>query len=144
MARYVGLDKLGKLFNYVRDNGGIRASLYKLYRMDEMKSGRLVGQDKYGNKYYEDPSQFYGRNRWVEYAPHFNLEYDGSQIPADWFGWMHYKTDLPPNRDGNRPQYPWMMDHSENVSGRKEAYMPYSTTRPKIEAWDPKKQQQSN
>uniref|UniRef100_A0A182YN83 NADH dehydrogenase [ubiquinone] 1 alpha subcomplex subunit 12 n=1 Tax=Anopheles stephensi TaxID=30069 RepID=A0A182YN83_ANOST len=112
MARFVGLDKLGKLFNYVRDNGGIRASLYKLYRMDEMKSGRLVGEDKYGNKYYEDPSQFYGRNRW---------------------------TDLPPNRDGNRPHYSWMIDHSENVSGTKDAYMPYSTTRPKVEAWDPKK-----
>ena len=61
--------------------------------MDEMKAGRLVGQDKYGNKYFEDPSQFYGRNRWVEYAPHFNLEYDGSQIPAEWFGWMHYKVN---------------------------------------------------
>lgn len=129
-----------------------------------MKAGRMVGQDKYGNKYFEDPSQFYGRNRWVEYAPHFNLEYDGSQIPADWFGWMHYKTDLPPNRDGSRAQYPWMMDHSENLSGTKseldgagwfevvckiliscllDQYMPYSTTRPKVEAWDPKKASKS-
>lgn len=63
-------------------------------RMDEMKAGRQVGQDKYGNKYFEDPSQFYGRNRWVEYAPHFNLEYDASQIPAEWYGWMHYKVRL--------------------------------------------------
>lgn len=60
--------------------------------MDDIKTGRLVGADKYGNKYYEDPTQFYGRNRWVEYAPHFHMEYDGSQIPADWYGWMHYKV----------------------------------------------------
>lgn len=60
--------------------------------MDEIKAGTLVGADKYGNKYYEDPSQFYGRNRWVEYSEHKNLEYDGSQIPAEWYGWMHYKV----------------------------------------------------
>lgn len=48
------------------------------------------------------------------------------------------KTDLPPNRDGHRPQYKWMADHSENLSGTTDAYYPYSTTRPKIEAWDPK------
>lgn len=63
-----------------------------LCRMDDLKDGKLVGEDKYGNKYFENPFYFYGRNRWVEYAPHFNLEYDGSQIPAEWFGWMHYKV----------------------------------------------------
>jgi len=52
--------------------------------MDEVKAGTLIGVDKYGNKYYEDPTYFYGRNRWVEYAEYKNLEYDGSQIPADW------------------------------------------------------------
>ena len=62
--------------------------------MDEVKDGKLVGEDKYGNKYYENPYYFYGRNRWVEYAPHFHLEYDGSQIPAEWFGWMHYKVSV--------------------------------------------------
>lgn len=25
------------------------------------------------------------------------MDYDGSQVPAEWFGWLHYKTDLPPN-----------------------------------------------
>jgi NADH dehydrogenase (ubiquinone) 1 alpha subcomplex subunit 12 len=62
-------------------------------RMDDMKAGRLVGEDKYGNKYYEDPSQFYSRNRWVEYDKSKNMEYDGSQIPADWYGWMHFKVN---------------------------------------------------
>lgn len=61
-------------------------------RMDDMKAGTLVGADKYGNKYYENPAQFYGRNRWVEYTEYKNLEYDASQIPAEWYGWMHYKV----------------------------------------------------
>lgn len=39
--------------------------------MDELKIGNLVGTDKYGNKYYENPRFFYGRNRWVEYAPYY-------------------------------------------------------------------------
>lgn len=86
------------------------------------------------------------------------MDYDGSQIPADWYGWMHYKvipnqlqrfriiifpintkqTDLPPHRDGLRPKYEWMADHSENLSGTKHQYAPFTTTPPKIEAWVPK------
>lgn len=65
---------------------------FSIASMDEMKAGSLVGVDKYGNRYFEDPTQFYGRNRWVEYVDHKNLEYDASQIPADWYGWMHYKV----------------------------------------------------
>lgn len=56
--------------------------------------GTLVGTDKYGNKYFENNYYFYGRNRWVEYAPHVHMNYDGSQIPAEWFGWMHYKVSI--------------------------------------------------
>jgi len=51
-----------------------------------------VGIDKYGNKYFENPYYFYGRNRWIEFAPHVNMDYDGSMIPAEWYGWMHYKV----------------------------------------------------
>ncbi|XP_039949259.1 probable NADH dehydrogenase [ubiquinone] 1 alpha subcomplex subunit 12 [Bactrocera neohumeralis] len=139
MAKYLGLDRLGKIFQIIRQSGGIKNAYMKMYRYDDLKIGTLVGTDKYGNRYYENPYYFYGRNRWVEYADHLNLEYDGSQIPADWYGWMHYKTDLPPIRDGSRPKYKWMADHSENLSGTKEQYMPYSTTPPKVQAWDPKK-----
>ena len=39
---------------------------------------------------------FLGRNRWVVYNPKNGLEYDGSMVPAEWFGWLHYKTDFPP------------------------------------------------
>lgn len=30
-----------------------------------------------------------------------------------------------------------MVDHTENGSGTSAAWMPYSTTKPKIQAWDP-------
>lgn len=109
--------------------------------MDSIKAGRLVGSDKYGNKYFENPYHFFGRSRWVEYADYKNLEYDASQVPPEWFGWLHYKTDAPPFADCIKihTKYKWMLDHSENLSGTKDAYVPYSTTKPKIEAWDPKR-----
>ena len=138
MAKFLGINRLGKLFRIIEESGGIKNAYLKLFRNDDLKIGTLIGTDKYGNKYYENPYYFYGRNRWVEFAEHVHLDYDASQIPADWYGWMHYKTDLTPNRDGKRPKYKWMADHSENLSGTKEQYMPYSTTRPKIEAWNPK------
>lgn len=63
-------------------------------RHDDLKIGTLVGTDKYGNKYYENNYYFYGRNRWVEYAEYIHMDYDASQIPAEWYGWMHYKVRL--------------------------------------------------
>ncbi|KAJ8707243.1 hypothetical protein PYW08_011377 [Mythimna loreyi] len=138
LGKIFALDKVTNFFNIIRQNGGIRASLYKLYRQDELKDGTLVGEDKYGNKYYENPRYFYGRNRWVEYNDKVYMNYDGSQVPAEWFGWLHYKTDLPPHQDPSRPKYKWMADFTENLSGTTGQYVPYSTTRPKVEPWVPK------
>ncbi|XP_059488859.1 probable NADH dehydrogenase [ubiquinone] 1 alpha subcomplex subunit 12 [Neocloeon triangulifer] len=143
MGKFLGLDKVGRLFEIIRQNGGIRASLAKIYRMDELKSGTLIGEDKYGNKYYENKMYFYGRNRWVDYNEKLALDYDGSQVPAEWFGWLHYKTDIPPNKDPTRVKYAWMADHTENLSGTSGAYMPYSTVPPKIQAWVPPKPKSS-
>ena len=57
-----------------------------------LKIGPCVGQDKYGNKYFHNPYYYFAACRWVEYAPHFNWDYDGSQIPAEWYGWLHNKV----------------------------------------------------
>lgn len=137
VGKFLALDKLANAFSIIRQNGGIRASLWKLYRQDELKDGKLVGEDKYGNKYFENPRYFYSRNRWVEYADKYHMNYDGSQVPAEWFGWLHYKTDLPPNQDPSRPKYEWMTDFTENLSGTTGQYTPYTTTKPKVEAWLP-------
>lgn len=122
----------------VKQNGGIRRSLWKIWRMESMKSGKLVGKDKYGNQYYENRYNFFGTSRWVEYAEYKNLDYDASQVPAEWYGWLHYRTDATPIEDSVKihTKFKWMMNHSENQSGTKNAYMPYSTTKPKIEPWN--------
>jgi NADH:ubiquinone oxidoreductase subunit len=138
---FFGADKFVKTFREMRQNGGFRASVAKLYRMEIMKTGTFVGKDKYGNHYYEDLSYFFGRSRWVEYPKYKNLDYNASQVPAEWFGWLHYRTDHPPHENIMKitTQHKWMLDHSENMTGTQDAYMPYSTTKPKLEAWDPKK-----
>ncbi|XP_059090336.1 probable NADH dehydrogenase [ubiquinone] 1 alpha subcomplex subunit 12 [Tigriopus californicus] len=140
LGKFLGLDKVGRLQAIIRHNGGLWNSLKTLYRTDDLKIGTLVGEDRYGNKYYENPTYFYGTNRWVIYNETKGTNYDGSQIPAEWFGWMHYKTDFPPTE--KKPvEYKWMATHKENLSGTKDAYMPYSTTRPKIESWKPGQKQ---
>ncbi|CAL8097419.1 unnamed protein product [Orchesella dallaii] len=140
---FVGLDKVAKLFQIVRANGGVMRSLRKLYMQDELKIGTLIGSDKYGNKYFENNEYFYGRNRWVEYNPKHNLEYDGSMVPAEWFGWLHYKTDSPPTV---KPpvQYKWISDHTDNKSGTPDQYVPFTTTPPKIQSWVPPKKSGSS
>lgn len=39
-----------------------------LLRIDEVKEGKLVGVDKFGNKYYENPMYFLGKNIFREYS----------------------------------------------------------------------------
>lgn len=152
--KYFGFDKLFKVPTIIAENGGIIQSLYKIYRQDALKVGTLVGTDKYGNKYFQNTYYFFGRSRWIEYSPHYGLytnlfwcsflyknilglEYDGSQIPAEWYGWMHYKTDCLPHEHSARPKHTWMADHTENLTGTPQQYMPYSTTKQKIQPWKP-------
>ncbi|KAL5241256.1 hypothetical protein ACI65C_008666 [Semiaphis heraclei] len=124
-------------FNIIKANGGPLNALKKLFRQDELKIGTLVGTDEMGNRYYENNMYFYGRNRWVEYNDQVYLDYDASQIPAEWYGWIHYKTDLLPYNDPSRPKYKWMAKHTENETGTNRQYVPYSTMPPKIQAWVP-------
>ena len=74
----------------------------------------------------------------MEYNEKHGIDYDGSMIPAEWFGWMHYKTDFPPTKVPPT-SYKWMQDHRENLSGTSEQYVPYTTTPPKIQTWVPPK-----
>merc|ERR1712198_436822 len=140
MASYFGLNKLSKAWKIIQHNGGIRGALYQQYRMDDLKMGTLIGVDARGNKYYEDPKLMLGRNRWVVYHPSVGTDYDGSMVPADWFGWLHHKTDKPPT-EVPAVTYPWVAEYEENTTGTERAFMPYSTTKPKIEAWVPPKKQ---
>jgi len=139
VARYFGLEKIGNLMEIVKDKGGILKSLYVLYRESELKTGKLVGQDAYGNKYYENNTHIFGRNRWVVYAPKTGMDFEGTMITPEWFGWVHYKTDAIPTKE-NQVQYSWIdRTPTPNNSATSAAYTPYSTVKPKIQVWQPPK-----
>ncbi|CAG0901362.1 unnamed protein product [Darwinula stevensoni] len=136
MSKLIGMDKLRNLLKSIKHAGGLRAAAYRLYRFNDLRWGQYVGEDKYGNKYYENKFFFMGRSRWVEYPPNVGTDYDASMVPAEWYGWLHYKTDNLPTKVPP-VKYPWMLEHSPNTSGSNQAYFPYSTTRQKIEPWLP-------
>lgn len=90
------------------------------------KSGTLVGEDKYGNKYYENNRYFYIRDRWVDFNRKVCFDHDATMIPPEWHRWIHHTTDLPPNK--HPPvHYDWMLDHTQNFTGTDKSYVPYST-----------------
>lgn len=104
--------------------------------MDVLKIGTLMGVDKFGNKYYQNNMYQHGQNRWVVYSDSVHLDYDASQVTAEWHGWLHYNTDIPPTK-ANYPKHRWMIDGNENMTGTRFQYVPYSTTPKKIESWVP-------
>jgi len=128
-----------KLKKMVNQHGGFVGALKTFKRTDDLKDGNLVGEDKYGNKYYESKYYFKASDRWVIYPEKHTYDYDGSMIPAEWFGWMHHKTNTPPTISPP-VKYDWMKEHSANPTGTKGAYVPYSTVKPKIQAWVPPSQ----
>ncbi|XP_073960587.1 probable NADH dehydrogenase [ubiquinone] 1 alpha subcomplex subunit 12 isoform X1 [Choristoneura fumiferana] len=141
----IGLDKLALLKKAIKANGGVFRLLEKLWRMDTVKEGTLMGWDSNCNKYYENQRYMISRSRWVEFSPHFKWEYDASQVTPEWFGWLHYKTDQLPCQDCAKYclnccscSHRWLLPPEENLTGTCCAYYPYSTTMSHIGLWDGK------
>ncbi|KIV77322.1 hypothetical protein PV11_09126 [Exophiala sideris] len=111
---------------------------HQMQYIGDTKYGALVGQDRYGNKYYENLEEDLPlRTRWVDYK---NKELDASHIEPGWHAWMSYMVDKPPPDDKimQRGLRPWEPEKPMiNNTGGRAAYTPYSTTKPKYSAWDP-------
>uniref|UniRef100_A0A915DBG0 NADH dehydrogenase [ubiquinone] 1 alpha subcomplex subunit 12 n=1 Tax=Ditylenchus dipsaci TaxID=166011 RepID=A0A915DBG0_9BILA len=133
----LGIDKLVKLASNIKKIGGVRAVVKQRFLMDTNRAGDLVGVDKFGNKYYEDNTYFMPRNRYVVYSNRAWLDYDGSQVVPEWHRWLHHICDKPPTEEP-LTHAKWMLDHKENLTLEPtQKYVPYSTTRPKIQGWEP-------
>ena len=88
------------------------------------RRGRAVGEDAFGNRYYEarDDRDSYDRGRprrWVIYRGYA----DASKVPAEWHGWLHYTFDEPPTVTP-LPRQSWEKEHLPNLSGTIHAYRP--------------------
>jgi NADH dehydrogenase (ubiquinone) 1 alpha subcomplex subunit 12 len=109
----------------------------------DAKSGRLVGTDQFGNRYFENlhaEEEIPGRHRWVDYAQH---EYNGSQVPPEWHSWLTHIRQPPPTEDAVMQKLtpPWQTPYVENLTGTRGSYRTYNTTKPKVTAWEPKPMQ---
>ncbi|XP_073429326.1 NADH dehydrogenase [ubiquinone] 1 alpha subcomplex subunit 12 [Dendrobates tinctorius] len=140
MAEYIQVVR--RALQQVRAHGGLTGSFWQVLRSGDLKTGTLIGIDKYGNKYFEDKRYFFGRHRWVEYTIEMNGKYtywnvDGSMVPPEWHRWLHCMTEEPPTTHPPTVQkYAWE-NHKINLSATPGQYVPYSTTRKKIEEWVP-------
>ncbi len=66
-------------------------------RLYTSRHGRLIGEDGFGNKYYEDKTGVgpAGKaRRWVIYVG----DAEASKVPPEWYGWLHYILDEPPGQ----------------------------------------------
>ncbi|SFI59157.1 NADH:ubiquinone oxidoreductase subunit NDUFA12 [Jannaschia pohangensis] len=98
--------------------------------------GTRVGEDADGNVYFNNADD---TRRWVHYVG----ENDASNVPPDWFGWLHHTFALPPTKDPIVHKT-WEKPHQPNLTGSAAAFArPGSLRRadPKpasdYEAWTP-------
>lgn len=83
--------------------------------------GQRVGEDSFGNRYYQERREPTGRRRrrWVVYA----REDEASRVPPAWHAWLHHTSDDVPSDDSGKTP-PWVKEHLPNLTGTAEAYRP--------------------
>ena len=84
-------------------------------RISVILFGKLVGQDQFGNKYYQNKS---GR-RWVIYSG----EVEASNIPNEWYSWMHHTKNKIEDLHELK-KYEWQKEHLPNQTGSENSYHP--------------------
>ena len=111
-------------------------------RFSTWRFGTKVGEDEFGNDYYEGGKNSDGQTRrWVIYKGYS----EASAIPPGWHGWIHHRVDTPPTREDYKPRE-WQKPHLPNLTGSPAAYRPQgsvatSASRPRVtgdyDAWTP-------
>lgn len=113
-------------------------------RLMTWRRGQRVGDDIFGNVYYEQKmgvGPLGVPRRWVIYK---NLS-EASQVPPEWHGWLHHTSDTLPTAEDERA-LPWQQPHQMNMTGTRGAYRPKGSIlaaaeRPKAtgdyQAWRP-------
>ena len=82
-------------------------------RIKTILTGKFVGKDSFGNKYYENKKG----KRWVIYYG----EIDASKIPVEWYSWIHF-TQNKIEKKHDLQKYDWQKPHQYNLTGTKDSY----------------------
>ncbi|MBP5857356.1 NADH:ubiquinone oxidoreductase subunit NDUFA12 [Marivibrio halodurans] len=92
-------------------------------------NGDYVGEDAYGNRYYQAKSaaaKGRRRRRWVIYSddPKSPVDRDeASRVPPMYHAWLHYTLADFPN-ESTIARRPWQKEHQPNLTGTPLAYRP--------------------
>ena len=93
-------------------------------------TGKLVGKDQFGNKYYKNKKN----DRWVIYSS----EVEASKITSEWYLWIHHTVDKIPNEKEDK-KFVWQKEHSANKTGTKDRHEPIkikkSDNQKRYESW---------
>ena len=104
--------------------------------------GYYMGCDDCGNKYYQEKFLFSQPTRpprrWVLYKN----KADGSSVPSEWHGWLHFTHETPIKTQ----PYDWQKAHQPNLTGTTKAYRPprsalrssATANFKRYESWSPK------
>jgi len=76
-------------------------------RLQTLLFGKLVGQDNFGNKYYQSKNG----KRWIIYKD----EVDASKIPNEWYSWIHFTNNKIENLHELR-KFDWQKPHQHNLT----------------------------
>lgn len=119
---------------------GFREWFRQMQYIGDAKSGRFIGHDQFGNRYFENLNpleEIPGRHRWVDYSQHYN---NATQVPPEWHAWLHHIRKEPPTEDKvvQAVTPSWKAPHRENLTGTRGAFKTYDTAAPRILAWDAK------
>ncbi len=94
---------------------------------------KSVGKDQFGNEYFVARQKNYlGQN--TRYVIYNGIE-EGSKIPPNWHGWLHYSVDDTPEEQ--KHLYKWQKCHIPNLTGTKKAYNKKMNKNNGYLAWKP-------
>jgi len=83
---------------------------------DIRRRSALVGEDAYGNRYYEDRHSSLGDKDFHRRYVIYRGLAEPSKVPAEWHGWLHHTHDAPPTEVPLKRRA-WETDHKPNMTG---------------------------
>lgn len=93
-----------------------------IYFVTLITRAKRVGQDTYGNTYYQARARkgYNHPRRWVIYKG----AAEPSMVPPEWHGWLHYQSDAVPASDAPSFRRSWQKPYQPNLTGTDQAYLP--------------------
>ncbi|EFN77086.1 NADH dehydrogenase [ubiquinone] 1 alpha subcomplex assembly factor 2 [Harpegnathos saltator] len=83
---------------------------------------KLMGEDYYGTKYYEEEIRYSNRQRPPRSFEPINKEDFTQELPAEWEAWLRYRRKDPPTREEIEDNYQLAMTKKKNAGELKQKY----------------------